>query len=317
MNKFYQYFIFSFSIFILFHAGACAQEIKPDSVASAWAFGGSANLNFSQVNVNNWAAGGQNSMSVLGMTNLVANYKRGKNTWNNSLGLTLGTVKLENQRVRKSDDRLEVNIKYGRETSSKRWFYTGQINLKSQLTPTYNDAKDTIVSNFLSPGFILVSAGMDYKPSPRLSIFMSALTGKFTVVLSQQLADIGAFGVRPAWKSEVGKLMPGTGQRFRKEMGGYINVRYTDEVIKNVTLRSKLDLFSNYLTDPENVDVNWENIVDFKVNKFISANLFLHMIYDDDILIKVDTTGDGVKDSKAPRLQVKETLGIGFAYKFK
>ncbi|TXK33836.1 DUF3078 domain-containing protein, partial [Pontibacter qinzhouensis] len=156
----------------------------------------------------------------------------------------------------------------------------------------------------------------DYKPSPRLSVFVSTLTGKFTIVMSQKLADLGYFGVRPAWRNEAGQLLPGTGERFRSEVGGFVNVRYSDKIFENISLRSRLDLFSNYLRNPQNVDVNWENLIDFKVNKFISASLFCHLVYDDDIMINVDRDGDGKIDGKGPRLQVKETLGIGFSYKF-
>jgi hypothetical protein len=296
---------------------AIAQDTLVDTVAvrNIWDFGGTGTVNFSQVSLNNWAAGGQNSMSVLGILNLYTNYKQGKNTWNNTLDLTYGSVKLQNQRVQKSDDRLELNLKYGREATPK-WFYTGQLNMRTQLTPTYTPNRDTMLSNFMSPAFILTSIGMDYKPNPKLSVFISPLTGKFTAVLNQDLADQGVFGVQAADQDVEGNLIPGTGQRLRKEFGGFVNVRFRNEIFKNVTLQSKADLFSNYLHNPKNVDLNWENLVDFKVNKFLSATLFLHMIYDDDILIDIDRSGDGTIDGKGPRLQLKETMGIGFSYKF-
>jgi hypothetical protein len=296
---------------------AIAQDTLVDTVAvrNIWDFGGTGTVNFSQVSLNNWAAGGQNSMSVLGILNLYTNYKQGKNTWNNTLDLTYGSVKLQNQRVQKSDDRLELNLKYGREATSK-WFYTGQLNMRTQLTPTYTPNRDTMLSNFMSPAFILTSIGMDYKPNPKLSVFISPLTGKFTAVLNQDLADQGVFGVQAADQDMEGNLISGTGQRLRKEFGGFVNVRFRNEIFKNVTLQSKADLFSNYLHNPQNVDMNWENLVDFKINKFLSATLFVHLIYDDDILIDVDRSGDGAIDGKGPRLQLKETMGIGFSYKF-
>jgi hypothetical protein len=168
----------------------------------------------------------------------------------------------------------------------------------------------------MSPAFILTSIGMDYKPNPKLSVFISPLTGKFTAVLNQDLADQGVFGVQAADQDMEGNLISGTGQRLRKEFGGFVNVRFRNEIFKNVTLQSKADLFSNYLHNPKNVDMNWENLVDFKINKFLSATLFVHLIYDDDILIDVDRSGDGAIDGKGPRLQLKETMGIGFSYKF-
>jgi len=310
--------IVSFFIFLSLTHSALAQETLTDSAATAqqdWDFGGTGTINFSQVSLSNWAAGGQNSLSVLGITNLFSNYKKGKNTWNNTLDITYGTVKLENQRVRKSDDKLELNLKYGR-AASTNWFYSAQLNFKSQLTPTYTNSRDTLLSNFLSPAFILASLGMDYKPNDKLSVFISPITGKFTIVKDQELADRGAFGVEPATIDALGNPIPGTGDNFRKEFGGFVNVKYKNEIMQNVIFQSKIDFFSNYLRNPQNIDVNWENLVDFKVNKFLSASLFVHMIYDDDIAINVDKNDDGVTDEVGPRLQVKQSLGIGLTYKF-
>ncbi|RAU82088.1 DUF3078 domain-containing protein [Pontibacter arcticus] len=291
-----------------------AQGIPPDSLHN-WNISGSGALNFSQVSLSNWAAGGQNSVSVLGTANLYANYKKGTNTWENVLSLTYGTVKLQGQRVRKSDDRFELNLKYGRNASTD-WYYTAQLNLKTQLTPTYTVTRDTLLSDFFSPAAVLASLGMDYKPTPVLSVFISPFTGKFTIVKRQVLADQGLFGVAPAEKDMLGNPIIGTGSHIRKEFGGYVNIRFKKEVLTNVTLQSKLDLFSNYLKNAKNVDMNWENLVGFKVNKFISASLFAHLIYDDDVKIDVDRDGDNIKDGRGARLQFKETLGIGISYKF-
>jgi hypothetical protein len=307
----------SFFIMKLSILSTTAQDTLADTVAvrNIWDFGGTGTVNFSQVSLSNWAAGGQNSLSVLGILNLYSNYKKGSNTWNNTLDLTYGSVKLQSQRLRKSDDRLELNLKYGRQASSK-WFYTGQINTRTQVSPTYTPNRDSILSNFMSPAFIMTSIGMDYKPNPKLSVFISPVTGKFTAVLNQRMADHGAFGVKSARLDLEGNMIPGTGERLREEFGGFVNVRFRNEIFKNVTLQSKADLFSNYLRNPQNIDLNWENLVDFKVNRFLSASLFLHMIYDDDIMIDVDRSKDGTMDGKGPRLQLKETMGIGLSYKF-
>ncbi|MCX2742132.1 DUF3078 domain-containing protein [Pontibacter anaerobius] len=303
------------STFILLYTLNAAAQAPADTV-NIWDFGGIGTVNFSQVSLSNWAAGGQNTVSVLGNANLYANYAKGKNTWNNSLDLTYGLVKLEGRRVQKSDDKLELNLKYGYR-ASKKWFYTTQLNIKTQLTPTYTITRDTLRSNFFSPAFVLASLGMDYKPNEKLSVFISPFTGKFTVVANQGLADKGAFGVEAGEKDIEGNIIPGTGEHLRKEFGGYVNVRYKTEILKNISLQSKLDLFSNYLRKPENVDLNWENLINFKVNKVVSASFFAHMIYDDDIMVDVDRDGDEKTDGRGPRLQLKQTMGIGISYKFK
>jgi len=298
-----------------FSVALAQQQIPKDSVNS-WNFSGLGTVNFSQVSLSNWAAGGQNAVSVLGIANLLANYEQGPHTWNNSLNITYGLIKLEKQKVRKSDDRMELNLKYGLRASDK-WYYTAQGNLRTQLTPTYSlSRRDSVESGFLSPASVLASVGMDYKPNSKLSVFISPVTGKFTLVMNQALADMGAFGVAPARMDAEGKAIRGTGERLREEFGGFVNVRFKDEVFKNITLQSRLDLFSNYLQNPQNVDVNWENLVNFKVNKAVSASFFMHMIYDDDVMIKIDRDKDGQPEARGPRLQIKETLGIGLSYKF-
>ncbi len=91
---------------------------------------------------------------------------------------------------------------------------------------------------------------------------------------------------------------------------------YTANVMENITLQTKLELFSNYLETPQNIDINWETLISMKVNKLISATLSTHLIYDDDIEITIDKNDDGIIDERGPRIQFKEVLGVGFSYKF-
>ena len=311
--------LFSCTISLLLYTYSSSSALAQDATADttdSWDFGGTGTVNFSQVSLNNWAAGGQNSLSVLGIANAFANYAHGKNTWNNSLDLTYGLVKLEGRRMQKSDDKLDLNLKYGYRATA-HWFYSAQLNMKTQVAPTYTVTRDTVLSNFFAPAYLLTSLGMDYKPNSKLSVFLSPFTGKFTVVNSQVLADQSAFGVAPARKDAEGNPVPGTGAHFRREFGGYINVRYKNELVQNVTLQSKLDLFANYLRNPQNVDMAWENLLNFKVNKYIAASLFVHMIYDDDIAVRVDRDDDGKVDGRVPRMQLKQTSGIGLSYNFK
>ena len=97
-----------------------------------------------------------------------------------------------------------------------------------------------------------------------------------------------------------------------------MRVIYKNDFFKDtsVSLLTKLDIFSNYLNNPQNMDVSWETIVSFKVNKYISATLTTHLLYDDDIDIVIDSNGDGIIEATGPRTQFKQVLGIGFSYKF-
>ena len=143
---------------------------------------------------------------------------------------------------------------------------------------------------------------MDYKPTSYLSVFLSPITSKTTIVTDTKLSNTGAFGVEP-------------GEKVRSEFGGYVRADFTKEIMKNVKLNSTLALFSNYIEEPENVDVNWEMLVLMKVNKFITVSLNTKLIYDHDIDIVKDTNGDGNNDVNGPRTQFKEILSVGFSYK--
>ncbi|MBT9393308.1 DUF3078 domain-containing protein [Hymenobacter sp. NST-14] len=281
-----------------------------------WQRGGAGTLNFSQVSLRNWAPGGQSSLSLLGTGNAYMHYRGPEHTLDLAGNLVYGVLKAGKGRLRKNDDRLELNGRYARQFTSV-WSYAAQLNLKTQLTPTRAvDNPDSLLSRFFAPAYVLASLGMEYKPGPGFSLLLSPATGKFTVVGDQGLADAGAFGVRGARRTADGRLLAGTGQQLRSEIGAYLNARYRRPVATNITFTSRLELFSNYFHNPQNVDVNWENLIDFKVNKFLSASVTTLLVYDDDIPVPVDRNDDGVPDSSGRRIQFKETLGIGLNYKF-
>lgn len=299
------------------------KELKTERKDSldGWKTGGITSLNISQVGLTNWAAGGQSSLALNGIVSLFANWKKESSTWDNSLDLGYGILKqgedilLKNSAFVKTDDKIDLTSKYGRRASEK-WYYAGLMNFTTQATAGYNYPNDSVrISNFLAPGYLLWAIGMDYKPNKKFNAFISPLTMKTTIVIDQELADSGAFGVEAAELDGVGNVIT-NGKRLRYEYGGYTRFIYKSELVKNITLTSKLSLFSNYANNPQNIDINWENLLELKVNKFISTTITTHLIYDDDIDIKYDSDGDGTKDKSGPRTQFKEVIGVGFSYKF-
>ncbi|PCI94384.1 MAG: hypothetical protein COB15_14415 [Flavobacteriales bacterium] len=280
-----------------------------------WTTGGIISLNLTQVSLTNWSAGGENSLSVNGILSLFANLKKGNSTWDNSLDLSYGLLQQGDADVRKTDDKIDFTSKYGQK-AFKNWYYAGLVNFKSQMTAGYNYPDDsTEISTFLAPGYVLGAIGMDYKPSEVFSLFISPITMKMTIVNDQTLADAGAFGVESAEYDDSGNLTK-NGLTTRSEYGGYLRALFKKDIMKNVNLQTKLELFTNYTEEPTHVDVNWEVLIAMKVNKFISATISTQLLYDHDIDIAVDTDGDGVIDAAGPRTQFKEVLGIGLSYKF-
>ncbi|MCW3071622.1 MAG: hypothetical protein JWO44_1512 [Bacteroidetes bacterium] len=292
-------------------------SLKTADTVRYWKKGGLIGLNFSQSSFTNWAAGGVNSVSLTALTDLFANYKKGKDNWENTLVLAYGLIQSGHAAPRKNEDKIDLTSTYGR-FADKHWSYTAMLNAKTQFDNSYNYPDDsTVVSHFLAPAYGLFSLGMEYKTTDKsFSFLASPLTGKFTVVNDQRLADAGAFGVDPAEYDTSGVVVK-KGSLVRYEFGGFIKIMFKKEIGKNVLLATKVELFSNYLDNPQNIDVNWELQLDMKINRFLVASLSTQMIYDHDIPVPVERTINGVIiPGTGPRLQFKEVLAIGLAYKF-
>ena len=283
-----------------------------------WTTGGLLGLSISQASFTNWAAGGQNTIAIGGIVNLFAKYKNEKDSWDSMLDLGYGLLKQgKDGEFIKTDDKVDLTSKYGRKASSK-WYYAGLVNFKTQMTAGYNYPDvETKISDLLAPAYALAAIGMDYKPNDKLTAFIAPVTSKNTIVNNDLLANAGAFGVEAATYDAAGTLVA-AGKKLRSEVGGYVRVVYQQTYFKDksVSILSKLDLFSNYKDNPQNIDVRWETIIGLKVNRFITTTITPHLIYDDDIAIAVDRTGDGILDGSGPRTQFKEVIGVGLNVKF-
>lgn len=276
-------------------------KLKAQSADSidGWKTGGAIFINFTQTSLTNWAAGGESSYSLNGIISLFGNYKKGNSTWDNSLDIGYGILKQGDDSPMKTDDKIDFLSKYGQKAFTNT-YYAALLNFKTQMDNGYNYPNDSVpISKLLAPAYILGALGLDYKPDKHLSVFLAPLTAKITIVNDKDLSDAGAFGVD-------------SGSMSRIEFGGYLRTVYTREIMENVSFSTKIDLFSNYLKNPDCIDVNWETLITLKVNKFISASISTTLIYDDDILIaKKDEP-----ENMSPRTQFKEVLAIGFNFKF-
>jgi hypothetical protein len=277
-----------------------AAEAMAASSDTAWKIGGNFGLQFNQASYSNWQAGGVNSIAANTLLSLFANYDNGgKWTWNNSLNLAYGLA-YQDTVFNKTDDRIELESRMDYRLSEK-WNVSAFLNFRSQFMPGFDApglTEDSLkISDFLAPGYVLTGVGATYKPNKNLSVYISPLTSKMTIVRVQHLADMGAFGVEK-------------GETFRAELGGYLNLAYNRSLWENVDLQFRMDLFSNYLEDPTLIDVNSELIMFFKVNKFLTANLAVAYLYDHDV--KFDVEGKlGV-----PRSQWRQILSLGLTYQF-
>lgn len=286
-----------------------------------WTKSGFIGLNINQVSLSNWAAGGESSVSATGLFSGLYKYNSKKEFWISNLDLAYGLIKSEDIKVRKNEDKIEFTSQYGKYAGGK-FFYSALLNFRSQFANGYNYPDDsTVISKFLAPGYLKVALGIDWKPVDYFSLFISPATGRFTFVNDQILADAGAYGVDPATYDALGNKLT-DGKKVKGEFGASLTALFAKEIMENVVLASKLNLFDNYTDDEKanrkNVDVNWEAALLMKINKFLTASISTNLIYDHNIPVPVYETINGVKTQvgTGPRTQFKEVLGIGFGFKF-
>ncbi len=315
---------------ILFGGTILAQEIqkvakvKSDVLAEApadtskkhWLVQGTSSLQFTQASFTNWAAGGQNSVGLVAWVNFKANYRNGKHVWGNTVDLGYGfniLGKGSDATYNKTNDKIELTTAYGYELHpNKKWYLTFLANFRSQFSAGYNYPDDsTVVSTFMAPGYLIAGAGITYAPVKWFYVYLSPSSGRFTFVTDQRLADSGAYGVERSYIDSSGFHH---GKTARGEFGPYLRVDLNKDLAKNINISSTLELFTDYLHQFGNIDVNWSLLLSLKVNKWLAASIQTQLIYDDDINIVTDP----VKQPKGgPRTQFKELLGVGLTYKFK
>lgn len=298
-------------VFVLKTLSFYGQESKADSVKkeSPWKLESVYGFNATQSTFVNWVSGGQNNVSALAFINANANYQKDNSSWKNELRLALGGIRFfdngstlaQNQRVlQKTDDIINVSSKYGFEIK-KKWFITALGDFRTQFLDGFAKPTDTVVaSRFMAPAFSIFALGIDYIPNKDFSVLMAPVTGKFTFVRDQALSNAGAFGVTP-------------GSNFRPEVGAYVKLRWRKDLMKNVEMITRAEFFSNYLQNPQNIDVNLETMFTFKVNQVFSAMFQINVLYDDDI--RVPVIGANNVQYMAPRTQFRQIMGIGVQYR--
>jgi len=272
---------------------------EADTTRWNWKRGGLVNFALAQGSLSNWAAGGDNfSLTVSSYLNYFVYYQRKRISWDNNLDINLGYVQTTSLGGRKNDDRFGFTSKYGyKMDTTGKWFLSALYDFRSQFFDgyTYNNNIGTFSSTVLSPAYALLSLGFDYKPTNRLSVFLSPLTSRLVIVTNEILSQQGAYGVD-------------TGKHVKNELGAFATINYKNDFGKSVNYKGRLDLFSNYLDHAQNINVFMTNQFAFKINKYFSATYSLDFIYDDKVLF-------GTAPNQHAALQTKSLLGIGFLKK--
>lgn len=275
-------------------------------------------LNLSEVAFVNWNSGGNNSFSALLHALFARKYKKDLLNWSSTATIKYGFNAQEGRELRKTEDNLEINSNFGyRRDSVSNWYYSAKFTFNTQFTFGYRYPNtENPISKFMAPGYAFLGVGTEYSdPKENLTVYISPVTEKSTFVLDQELANEGMFGVEPAIRDEEGNIIK-QGQRVRTQFGFLLSTSFAKEVYENVGVTNELRLYSDYLNEFGNVDIDWELNFDLVVNDHVKANIGSHLKYDDDVKFKRDVDGDGELEAVGARIQFKQILGVGLVYEF-
>ncbi|HEY0298015.1 MAG TPA: DUF3078 domain-containing protein [Arachidicoccus sp.] len=263
-----------------------------------WNKGGALALTAGQTSLSNWSGGGTNAYSVTGTVNLYADYKKGKNSWDNNLNVQYGYVKTKGTIGQSSANLLDFLSLYGHSVSSNL-DVSGLFRVRTQPFDGYaysTDANGKVTrqfnSTFFAPAYITVAPGITWKPVKNLNIFYSPVAARALIVANKFLSNQGAYGVD-------------TGKEFKFEFGSLLNVGYTANITKTITYAGNLELYSNYLHNPKNIYVFWTNTFAAKLTKAIAVTWNFNLAYDD--LYRPNSP-------KGPKIQTQSILGVGLMY---
>jgi hypothetical protein len=262
-----------------------AQEGK-DETNGAWKKNGNISFLMSQSSFSNWIAGGDNTISGNLGVNYDFNYTKGNLTWDNKVIFAYGLNNVKGNGTRKTDDRFEFNSLLGKKAKGN-WSYSFFLNFKTQLTEGYDYSQSPKLktSGFLAPGYLSFGPGMLWKKSDNFKINVAPITSKITMVSDEFSGQYG---------TDLGK-------NTRYEFGFNSSLFYKTTIMENVTMENIVNFYSNYLDKPQNFDIDYQLNFVMQINKYLSTNLNLHAIVDDNASSKV---------------QFKEVFGLGVNYIF-
>lgn len=257
-------------------SSAQSQDLIKSDTTKVWTKKGNFSLLFNQSNFNNWAAGGENNLSGNLGINYDFNYKKKDVTWDNKIIASYGLVKTKNSPFeKKTDDRLEMNSLLGKKAKGL-WYYSAILNFKTQIAKGYIYGKDangaeirTETTNLLSPGYLTFGPGMLWKKSNNVKFNLAPVTSKITIVNSDfTVPNKGYFGVEE-------------GKNLRYELGFYGSGYYKFNLMTNVSLENIVSVYSNYIEKPQNIDLDYQINIVMRINRYLSTNLSMQAIYDD------------------------------------
>ncbi|WP_299522760.1 DUF3078 domain-containing protein [uncultured Lutibacter sp.] len=282
-------------VFVLISTITFSQE-KEEGPKNGWTKTGNISFLFNQSAFSDWVAGGENNIAGNLGINYDFNYIKDNITWDNKILASYGLTKSKNSEFeKKTDDRFEFNSLVGKKAKGF-WYYSTFLNFKTQLAKGYVYGKDvngkeirTEFTNLFSPANVSFGPGMLWKKSDNLKFNFAPATAKLIIVDKDfTLPNDAYFGVEE-------------GKSTRLELGFYASGYAKYDIMENVSMENSITLYSNYLEDPQNIDLDYTMNIVMKINKYLSTNFIFQTIYDDNAF-------EG--------FQVREVIGVGINYGF-
>ena len=287
-----------------------AQDVERDT---SWTFGAGLGLDFAQLlQINPKQGAGQNRLGFGGAFSGFANYEKGKRAWESTLLWQYGMQRLgsgiiaqgadETIPFQKAIDELRLNTKYGVQVKpGGKLFWTATGSFLSQVLPTYQfpdvypgnfvtDFPDTgtpPLSQLFAPATVQFAVGIDYKPSDNFSVFLSPIASKFILVLDDEIAARGVHGNEVSGEPNAAGFFPEF-ENVDAQLGAQLLAQYKSTFSGDRgSFTSTLGLYSNYLRNPQNVDVDWANALGFELIKNLKLQMLVNIFYDDDVLVQI------------------------------
>ena len=287
-----------------------AQEEEKEEPKDGWTRAGNISFLFNQSAFNaEWLGGGTSNIAGNLSISYDFNYRKGDLTWDNKILADYGLTKVKDQEfTRKTNDRFEFNSLLGKQINESNWYYSFFINLRTQFAPGYEFFEDvngdearTEITRFFSPAYLQLGPGMLWKKSDNLKVNIAPATARF-IFVSKDFTEVGnAQADIDAFNAAGGYFGVEANETMRFEFGAALNAYAKFELMKNVSMENILSLYSNYLEDPQNVDIDYTANVVMTINKYLSTNLTFQAIYDDNAI---------------GAFQIREVFGLGVNYGF-
>lgn len=270
---------------------------------NGWTNEGNIQLLFNQSAFNKeWTGGGTSSIAGNLILNYEENYRYNRFSWTNRILGNYGLTKIKDDEfARKTSDRLEINSIAGLQMVNSNWYYSFFTNFRTQFDKGYNFSNDPVTgetirteyTRFLSPAYLQVGPGLMWKKDENFVINIAPATARFIFVdkrftTTPGYVDGDYFGVD-------------AGESSRFEFGASLSAYLQVELFENITMENNLNLYSNYLDTPGNIDIDYLLNLDMAINRYFSANVLFQAIYD---------------DNAVGAFQIREVVGLGINYNF-